>query len=76
MNALTRWLGSEVVNDETGMATFSVAGEVLAIRLRSFSDAQAIGRLISAAEKIAGDRARNSCAQYMRGAAAHMEEQS
>lgn len=55
------------------MATFAAAGGVLAIRLASFADAQALDKLITAAEQLAGDRARRACAVYLRGAVSHME---
>lgn len=76
MAALTSWVGSTVIGVTRGTATFSVCGTVIAVHLDSFESAKAIERLIAYAEQMAGDRARRSCAQYMRGAAAHMESQS
>lgn len=70
---MTKWAGSENAGNATGTATFSVGGVVLAIRLECFADAHALGNLIAAAEGLAADRARRSCAAYMRGAVAHME---
>lgn len=73
MSNLTRWLGSTEPNDESGLATFSAAGRVLVIRLQSFADAQAMDAVIGDAEKLAAERARHTCARYLRGAAANME---
>ncbi len=70
---MTKWVGSENAGNETGAATFSVGGVVLAIRLECFADAHALGNLIAAAERLAGARARQACAVYLRGAAAHMD---
>lgn len=73
MSAMTRWSASVDPRDETGVATFSVAGEVLNVKLPCFADANALDRLISMAEQLAGDRARRACAVYLRGAVNHIE---
>ena len=72
MSALTRWEASGT-GGEDGTATFSAAGAVLAVRLANFADAQALDKLIAAAEQLAGERARRACAVYLRGAVGHME---
>lgn len=76
MTALTRWLGSAVEADESGTATFSVAGTVMTIRLESFADAQALDALIATAEKLAAERQRHALVKYLQGAARYLESQS
>lgn len=73
MSTLTRWQASTDEADTSGMATLAIGGGVLAIRLASFADAQALEKLITAGEQQAGDRARKACAIYLRGAVNHIE---
>ena len=73
MTAMTRWQGSLDPTDMSGTATYTAAGMVVAVQLGSFTDAQSLDRLIVAAEKLAGDRARKACAQLLRGTANSLE---
>ena len=75
MTVVLHWQGSEDKNDRSGTATFSFGGRVLAIKMHSFGDANAITTLIEDTERAARKRASKTAAEYLRGVAAQMEQQ-
>ena len=73
MTSMTRWIGSTDPADLTGTATYTVGVTIAAIELDSFTTARLIERLIDTARLQGAAEARRAAAEFMRGAAANLE---
>jgi hypothetical protein len=74
MTSMTRWTGSTDPEDASGTATYAVGATIAAIRLDDFQTAQLIERLIDTARMQGAAQARRAAAEFMRGAAANLEQ--